>query len=105
MMNEILNSVWVFAAGILLGILFFGGLWLTVKKMMHSKMPAIWLITSFFLRVGITLVGFYFVGSGNLQRLLICLVGFIAGRLIVLHYTKTNQAKNFQIQKEVSHET
>lgn len=105
MMNEILNTAVELLAGIALGILFFGGLWFTVKKMVHSKRPAVWLLSSFFLRVGVTLVGFYFVGAGNLQALLICLVGFIAARFIVMHYTKSRPAANLQTEKEVSHET
>ena len=105
MMNEILNTVWVLIAGIALAIIFFGGLWFTVKKMVHSNTPGLWLFTSFFLRVGITLVGFYFVGAGNWQRLLICLVGFIAGRFIVLHFTKNKAVKTFKLEKEVAHET
>lgn len=104
-MNEILNTAGALIAGIALGIIFFGGLWLTVRKMVHSKKPAFWLIVSFFLRVGVTLVGFYFAGAGNLQRLLICLVGFIVARFVVVHYTKATDSKSFQIQKEVSHET
>ncbi len=105
MMNEILITASVLIAGIALAIVFFGGLWLTVKKMVHSKSPALWLISSFFLRVGITLVGFYFVGAGNWQRLLICLIGFIAGRFIVLHFTKNKALKTFKLEKEVARET
>ncbi len=105
MMNEILNTIWAAVAGITLAIVFFGGLWFTVKKMVHSDTPGLWLFTSFFLRVGITLVGFYFVGAGNWQRLLICLVGFIAGRFIVLHFTKNKALKTFKLEKEVARET
>ena len=105
MMNDILNTALVFVAGIILGILFFGGLWLTVKKMVSSKRAALWLFASFIVRVSITLLGFYFVGAGDLKRLLVCLAGFIAARFIVLHFTKTLTAKNFQIEKEVSHDT
>ena len=105
MMNEILNSIWVFVAGILLGIIFFGGLWITVKKIVHAKSPALWLLASFFFRIAIVLLGFYFVGAGNLQRLLICLVGFIAARFIVVHFTKEKPSNKLQIEKEVSNET
>ena len=104
MMNEILNTAIALIAGLALGIIFFGGLFLTVRKMIHSKRPSLWLLSSFFLRVGITLVGFYFVGAGNLQKLLVCLVGFIAARFLVLHFTKNKEPKNFQVQKEVKHE-
>ena len=104
MMNEILNTAMTLIAGLALGIIFFGGLWLTVRKMIHSKKPALWLLSSFIFRVGITLVGFYFVGAGNMQKILICLVGFIAARFVVLHFTKNKEPKNLQVQKEVNHE-
>jgi len=105
MTNEILNTAIRLIAGLAMGIIFFGGLWLTVGKIIHSKKPALWLLFSFFLRVGITLVGFYFAGSGNLQKLLICLVGFIAARFLVLYFTKNKEPKTFQVQKKVTHET
>lgn len=105
MMNEILNSVWLFAGGILLGIVFFGGLWITVKNIVHAKSPALWLLGSFFVRTAIVLLGFYFIGAGNLQRLLICLAGFIAARFIVLNFTKEKASNKFQIKKEVTNET
>ena len=104
MMNEILNTAIALIAGLALGIIFFGGLWFTVTKMVHAKNPALWTLSSFFLRVGITLVGFYFVGAGNLQKLLVCLVGFIAARFLVLHFTKNKEPKNIRVQKEVNHE-
>lgn len=105
MMNNILTTAWVFATGILLGMVFFGGLWITVKKMVHAKRPALWLLASFFIRAGIALAGFYFTGADNWQRLLVCLAGFITARFLILYFTKEKQPGNFQIEKEVSHET
>ncbi len=104
MMNEIVNTILVFAAGIVLGVIFFGGLWLTVKRIVNSKKVALWFLGSFVVRVAITLSGFYFVGGDDMKRLLVCLAGFVAARFVVLHFTKMPTAKNFQIQKEVSHD-
>lgn len=102
-MNETLIMILAFVAGIALGIIFFGGLWFTVKKALTAKIPALWLIGSFILRIGIALAGFYFVGSGVWQRLVLCLLGFILARFIVIHFTKTKHAIQLEIRKEVTH--
>lgn len=88
-MNETLLMILAFTAGLALGTLFFGGLWYTVKKTITAKIPALWFFGSFFLRVSIVLIGFYFVSNGNWQRLIICLMGFVAARFIVMYFTKS----------------
>lgn len=82
-----------FIAGIVLGTLFFGGLWLTVKKAVGSKNTALWFLGSSFLRVSMVLIGFYFIGQGNWQRLLICVFGFIAARFLVMRVTRFIEQK------------
>ncbi|MEO5593948.1 MAG: ATP synthase subunit I [Chitinophagaceae bacterium] len=103
-MNEILLMVLAFTGGMLLGTLFFGGLWFTVKKAVFSKMPALWISGSFIFRVGIALAGFYFIASGNWQRLVTCLLGFIVARFLVIYMTKTMDQKKAHVRKEVDHE-
>jgi len=100
-MNDTFNMILIFAAGVALGTLFFGGLWLTVKKAVASTKPAIMILSSFVTRMAIVLVGFYFIGAGNWQRLLVALAGFIIARFVVIHLTKTKPAL---IKKEVAHE-
>jgi F1F0 ATPase subunit 2 len=70
-------------AGLLLGAMFFGGLWWTVRRAVSSGSPALWFSGSLLLRLGLALAGFYLVGAHHWQRLLLCLVGFVAGRLCV----------------------
>lgn len=88
----------VFMAGLALGTLFFGGLWLTVKKMVTSKAPAFLFLGSFLFRGGITLLGFYYIAVGNWQTMLSCLVGFVMARFIITRITKQDEVK--QIQQE-----
>jgi F1F0 ATPase subunit 2 len=104
-MNETLFMILAFIGGLVLGVLFFGGLWLTVKKSVTSKIPALWVFGSFFLRIGITLIGFYYLSLGHWQRLLICVLGFVAARYIVIRFTKSIDEKQLQLKKEVYHET
>ena len=97
--------VLAFITGLLLGILFFYGLWLTVRRAFKSKIPALWFLGSFLVRTGITLAGFYYVSMGNWQYLIICLVGFVSARFIVNHFTKLNLEDQVQLKKEASYET
>jgi F1F0 ATPase subunit 2 len=103
-MNETLLMIATFVGGIALGIIFFGGLWFTVKKLITAKVPALWMLGSFILRAGIVLFGFYFIGARNLQRLVSCLIGFIAARFVVIHFTKSIDEKHIQLRKEAAHE-
>ncbi len=93
-MNEILFMVMALLSGVALGFLFFGGLWYTVRKAFVSKTPVVWFLGSFVLRMGIVLAGFYFVMQpANWQNGLICLVGFISARFMVIRLTKAYEAK------------
>jgi F1F0 ATPase subunit 2 len=83
-MHETLTLALAFGAGILLGAVFFGGLWWTVRTVMSSDRPAAWALGSLVLRTAIALVGFYLVSRGDRWRLLACLAGFVVGRVVVI---------------------
>ena len=102
-MNNFLLLALALAAGLVLGTIFFGGLWWTVRKGVFSKSPALWFLGSMLLRVGIVLAGFYFVGRGDWERLATCLLGFIIGRFIVLRLTRTLIEPPHSAAKEASH--
>jgi F1F0 ATPase subunit 2 len=80
-------------SGLLFGTLFFGGLWITVRKTLGSPNPAIWILGSSLLRTAIVLIGFYYIVQEGLQALLISLVGFIIARFIVMRATKSFEQK------------
>jgi len=75
-----------FIAGLALGAVFFGGLWWTVKKGLTAKKPALLFLGSLLLRLAVILCGFYFVGGGQWQRLVACLIGFILARLALTRH-------------------
>ena len=102
-MNETLTLVLAGVAGGILGSIFFGVLWWTVRKGVFSKSPALWFLGSMLLRMGIVLAGFYFVGRGDWQRLATCLLGFIIARFIVMRLTRTPIEHPHSPAKEVSH--
>ena len=86
-MSEIVSLLLALLAGIAFGILFFGGLWFTVRKGLNSKSPSLIFMGSLILRVAIVVVGFYYVGAGSWQRMFLCLVGFLIARMVITRLT------------------
>lgn len=103
-MNETLFLTLTFMAGLVLGALFFGGLWFTVRKAVSANVPALWLIGGFIIRTGITLIGFYYVSIGSWQRMLSCLVGFVVARMLVMKVTKRYDKKRITLDMKINHE-
>ena len=81
--NDLQSLLPAGAAGAVLGAIFFGGLLWTVRKVVSSPWPALWVSASLALRMSTALAGFYFVSDGDWRRLLACLAGFAAARLAV----------------------
>jgi len=102
-MNETLGLMLAGVAGVFFGVLFFGGLWWTVQKGSISKWPAFWFLGSLLLRMSIALVGFYFVGRGHWDRLLLCLLGFVMARLVVTWLTRPAAEIQIRPAQEPSH--
>ena len=82
-MNEWLTLALTGMAGLLLGAIFFGGLWWTVRLGVTSRRPALLFLGSLLLRTVVVVAGFYFVADAHWQRLLACLCGFVIARIIV----------------------
>jgi F1F0 ATPase subunit 2 len=67
-------------AGILFGIIYFGGLWLTIQKMGQVDRPILLLTGSFIVRLGLVLAGFYLVSNGRVELLAVSLITFFLTR-------------------------
>ena len=102
-MNETLSLILASVAGGLLGVMFFGGLWWTVQKGVSSQQPALWFFGSLLLRASITLAGFYFVSGGHWERLLLCLLGFVMARLVVMWITRPSGENPARPVQEANH--
>lgn len=86
-MNDLMAALLASLAGLVLGAVFFGGLWWTVRKAVVSPHPALWFLCSLLLRMGLVMTGFYFVGQGDWRRLVACLAGFVIARVFVTRLT------------------
>lgn len=88
-MNDFAVFSVVLLAGGLIGIVFFGGLWLTVQKGLTSDHPALWFFGSTLLRTGFALAGFYFISQGDWRKILLGLLGFFIARVVITRLTVT----------------
>jgi F1F0 ATPase subunit 2 len=69
--------------GLLLGIFFFGGLWLTVRHLATTRYPFAVTLGSLFVRSAVTLAGFYVLIGGHWQNAVWGLIGFTAARFLL----------------------
>lgn len=102
-MNEWMLLALASAAGLLIGAFFFGGLWWTVRRALLSPRPALWILGSLLLRTGVSLGGFYLVGAGRWERLMLCLLGFVIARFIVTRLIRPSVENQSCRTKEARH--
>ncbi len=69
-------------AGIIIGALYFGGLWLTLNRLTKTKSWSLWLGFSFLVRSSIAVAGFWLLGNGDWQRIVALLTGFMIVRFL-----------------------
>jgi len=74
-----------FTAGLGIGGFYFAGLWWTVRRLPLVRRPAAWVLGSFVVRAGLSLLGFYGVLQGGWPMLAASLAGFILVRLAAVH--------------------
>lgn len=102
-MNETVPSILALIGGVLLGCVFFGGLWWTVRKGVVARQPALWFLASFVVRTGIVLAGFYAISFGHWNRLLFCLAGFVVARIVLIKFLVPALERRLILGKERSH--
>ncbi len=84
-----LNLIFLAAvAGFILGGLYFGGLWLTIRHLPDSRHPALLMLGSFMLRSFFVAAGFYPMIQQDWHNALFMLIGFILARLLLTRYVK-----------------
>ncbi len=103
-MNDYLQLLLTGLGGLFLGGIFFGGLWWTVRRGMTSRQPVSWFLVSRLVRLGIVMTGFYYLGQGQWERLMVCLTGFIVARILVIRLTRlAGVERGNAATKETSH--
>ena len=69
------------AGGLLIGAVYFGGLWITIGRLPSARVPALLALGSFLLRSLLAAASFVWLAQGSWVRLLVCLAGFLVARL------------------------
>ena len=83
-MNETIAFIISFISGLLLGWLFFAGLWITLKDIGHTRHPVLRILGSLLLRMGLVLAGFYaLLQWAGWPHLLVATLGFTLLRLVL----------------------
>ena len=90
-MSEIIEISEATAGGFFLGVLFFGGLWLTVVKSLVSKRPWVWFLTSMVLRTSIALSGFYLLADKPMILRIFAVLSGIGASIGMLWITPVGQ--------------
>jgi F1F0 ATPase subunit 2 len=102
-MNEAWPMLLVGLAGFALGLIFFGGLWWTVRCMLHSARPALWMLGSLLLRTAFALSGFWLLGGHDWKRMLACLAGFFIARVVLTWLPRLWQKRSLDAATEDRH--
>jgi F1F0 ATPase subunit 2 len=66
------------AIGVVLGALYFGDLWLTIRRLPRLNHPMLWLLAGTFARLALVLMAFLLLSQGHWARLVACLAGLVA---------------------------
>ncbi len=98
-MNELQQLLAASLAGIVLGAIFFGGLWWTVQHCVTSRWAALCFPVSLLLRTAIVMLGFYVVLGDDWRRLSAGLLGFVIARLLVTLLTRARSQRSALPQK------
>jgi F1F0 ATPase subunit 2 len=91
-MSETRGVLTAVLTGMIVGMVFFGGLWWTVRRALASAQAAIWFSGSFLARTAITLTGFYFAAQGDWRRMVGCVAGFLGARMCVVRLTRMKES-------------
>lgn len=73
-----------FMGGVLLGIIFFGGLYWSVQMIGRVKYPGPLMAVSAIIRMSVLLLGIYFLGGHDIKRILAILTGVILVKFLVV---------------------
>jgi F1F0 ATPase subunit 2 len=73
-------------AGFGLGLIFFGGLWITLRALPGSRNPGVMMLASFWVRTALAGAGFVLVIDHRWQRAVASLLGFLIARLVLTRW-------------------
>jgi len=84
---------YAFIVGIILGIVFFGGLQWTIDRLMKVRYPTALVLVSMVIRMAILLLGFYLLKDGSYYNIPLALLGVVLVRVVMVSVAKKETVK------------
>lgn len=82
-----------FLIGLVLGVVYFGGLYLSIQVMNTAKRPGLIMALSYFIRIGIFISVLFYVSKNGIKDMIIVLIAVILVRITMIFKLK-NQIPN-----------
>jgi F1F0 ATPase subunit 2 len=82
--NNVLGLVFGVVVGMLLGLFYYGGLWLTVRRLHTLARPGVWLFLSLVVRIAVVVAILLILFPGHWERLVAALVGMFVARIALV---------------------
>jgi F1F0 ATPase subunit 2 len=73
-----------FLTGVIVGGLYFGGLWYTVRRLPTTRHPALLAVGSFTLRLALLLAAIYFLTTTHWSSVFSALAGILLARTLLI---------------------
>lgn len=89
-----MTNAWIIAALLIgggLGLFYFGGLWMTVRRAACAPQPELLFCMSFLMRTGAVLLGFYMLTGGRWERLAAGMAGFLLARTLLIRLMRNSE--------------
>lgn len=81
-------------AGVLVGALYFGGMWITARRLLRARNPAILVLGSYLARLAVLGAAFYWIArSGGATAAIAALLGVVGARQLIVARAAPREAR------------
>jgi len=80
-------------AGIVVGLFYFGVMWVTINSLQTARSPGVLLFVSYAGRLVVAVGAFYRIAAGQGPRLVAALIGFVLARFVLIAYIRPGARK------------
>ena len=81
-----------FAAGLIIGAVYFAGLWFTVRRLTGAGLAPLWLFISAVVRLAFLVAALFWIMNGSWERLLAALAGILVARFVATWTARVSDA-------------
>lgn len=88
---SLVSAIVALMSGLLLGVIYFGGLWWTSMRVGTVRSPGPFFMVSFVVRMAILLSGMYWATRGRLLETTVCLAGVLVVRQLMVRRVRGSE--------------